>query len=136
MDEKALVQEYAQLKFRYNAAKLEFEAAEKAMKAKEQSIVALLVNRGAKQTAKYEGLGFCSLRKPGVRTANYAKEHENEFFGWIKEMGYGEIIKLSINPQTLKSAVKSMLEEGQAEEFPKYLYYETEQKLTFYDRSK
>lgn len=132
--ERQLLEQYVAAKRRYQAAKEEYEAAEKAMKIKEQIIVGMLIEKGATHTTKYEGFGFASLRKLEVKTASVPKPNEPEFFKFVEAEGHGDIVKLGIHPTTLRSFVKTMLEEEK--DLPPYLFYQTQQKITFYDRSK
>jgi hypothetical protein len=132
--ERKLLEEFAQLKKEHAEFDAKAKAAKKALEVKEQIIVQLLQQQGAVTTAKYEGLGFARLRDPEVKTARFPKENEDDFFGFVREQGQGEIIKLTIHPTTLRSFVKGCLEEG--EDLPPYLFYEQVQKLTYYDRSK
>lgn len=64
--------------------------------------------------------GFSSLNIPGVGRLGLTKdayctqkkETQQEFFEWLRENGYGDLIKDTVNPSSLKSLVKELAEEA------------------------
>lgn len=130
--ERKLLQEFADLKKRSEQAELIAKDLKNQLAVKEQIIVSMLIQKEAEATAKYEGLGFARLRKPEIKTAQYPKQHEEDFFNFVRGLGQGEIIKPTIHSATLRSFIKTCLEEG--EDLPEYLYYEQIRKLTLYKR--
>ena len=140
MNEKEILENYVHAKRRHS----EIEEAEKSAKAvleqAESLLVQSLIDREAKATAKYDGLGFASLAKPKVY-ANYAKENEDKVFKFVEDQGEKEIIKLSIHPQTLNGFVGRLIEVGASipllpvgdQQLPLIAYY-LKQGVRFYAR--
>jgi len=68
-----------------------------------------------------------------LRTDFYAgidKAREEEAFGWLRENGLGEIIRLTVNAQTLKAVLRERLEQGQEPPDMVKTYFETSAVLT------
>lgn len=63
--------------------------------------------------------GFSSMNIPGVGRlgltkdayCTQVKEKQPEFFDWLRENDYGDLIKDTVNPSSLKSLVKELAEE-------------------------
>ena len=63
--------------------------------------------------------GFSSMNIPGVGRlgltkdayCTQVKEKQSEFFDWLRENDYGDLIKDTVNPSSLKSLVKELAEE-------------------------
>lgn len=106
------------------AAQLEYDRAE-------SQLVQSLIDREAKSTAKYEGLGFATLSKPKVY-ASYDKTKEPEVFSFIEQQGEKELIKLTVHPQTLNGFVGRLIEGGIG--VPEYMTYYLKQGVRFYAR--
>lgn len=76
--------------------------------------------QGVDRTASYEGLGYISAVKPRVY-ANFEEEQRDHLFDFLKIMGRADLIKETVNTQSLSSLVKEYLEDGT--EVPKCIHY-------------
>lgn len=138
--EKELLEKFVNAKKRHEELELAEKQAKTELEQAETLLVQSLIDREAKATAKYEGLGFASLAKPRVY-ASFDKEREEEVFSFVKDQGEGELIKLSIHPQSLNGFVGRVLENGNAiplirigeEETPLIKYF-LKQGVRFYAR--
>lgn len=71
--------------------------------------------------------GFSSLNIPGVGRlgltkdayCTQVKDKQPEFFSWLRDNDYGDLIKDTVNPSSLKSLVKELAEES-AEQAPEF----------------
>lgn len=77
----------------------------------EASLMELLTSKNATATAKYEGVGSASLVKPRLY-ANCKKENEPQLFLFLTEEGRSDLIKQTVNAQSLSGFVKEKVEEG------------------------
>lgn len=85
--------------------------ANEAVERTEMALVELLESGDKKSTAKYEGIGFVIMNKPRVY-ASFNKENEPLVFEFLKIEGRADMIKQSVNAQTLSGFVKERLELG------------------------
>ena len=70
----------------------------------QEELIQFLVEEGKKSTGYIEGVGNFSIAKerfPSVKSANMP-----DFLDWVKQGGSANIVKETINPQTLKSWLK------------------------------
>lgn len=132
--EKQLLESYIKAKERYEYLSAELKEAQRDKDIKEQMIVGMLTSKGADATTRFDGLGYAKLRKPVVNVANYPKEKEGEIFTFVRNQGYGDIIKEDIHSTTFRSFIKTCLDEGV--DFPKCVFYETKQNITIYGNKK
>lgn len=51
--------------------------------------------------------------------AGYDRAHQEEFFAWLRHNGLGELLKLTINAQTLSATVRELREAGMSD--PPYI---------------
>ncbi len=65
----------------------------------------------AKTTAKYDGIGFITLKAPLIR-AEMNMEQEEAIFDFIRKMGEPEIIKLSVHHSALDGFVGRCIDKG------------------------
>lgn len=79
-------------------------------------LIKFLVDNG-KPNVEYEGLGKASLTQHFSATVD--EEHRKEFFTFLDSIGYGAIIKETIDYRTLSTTVKELLKEGV--EIPEYV---------------
>lgn len=75
-------------------------------------LIETLQAQDKKSTAKFEGIGSCGLVKPRLY-ARFDKENESDVFEYLREEGREDLIKETVNSQSLSSFVKERLEEGQ-----------------------
>ena len=69
-----------------------------------------LENEGI-QNIKVEGVGKVTLR--GDVYVSVLAENREEFHGWLRDTGRGDLIKDSVNASTLKAAAKQWLKAGE-----------------------
>lgn len=118
MNERELVSEY-------KIAKEEVERLEESLKtAKDRfdkaqiRLVDELQSKQASKTARYDGLGCVTLKKPivGARTTN-----EEQLFEYLKSIGRDDLFKLTCHHRSLSSFVKEMIENGKQHELPDFI---------------
>lgn len=95
----------------------------------EKAVLEHLENIGAESTATYEGLGYAKMSKPRV-FASCLKENESKLKETLREMGRQDIIKETVNPQSLSSMVGELIENGK--EIPSIINYYLETKVRIY----
>ena len=108
-------------------------AAEKKHDIAELELLNLMQAQEKESTAKYEGLGFCSLKKP-VAYASCTVPNRPELFEYLKKIGREEMIKEIVSSGSLSTLVKGLLKEGKP--VPECISYYLKTTVTFYDRSK
>lgn len=72
-------------------------------------LIKFLVDNG-KPNVEYEGLGKASLTNHFSATVD--EEHKEKLREFLRELGYGAIIKETIDYRTLSSTIKELLKEG------------------------
>lgn len=97
---------------RFDRAQAELKEAEATVEWLQASIAELLIDKNAKTTAKYDGIGSVTLLKPLVR-AEYDKNYQAELFTFVKDKGEESIIKTDIPWQSLGGFVGRILDTGQ-----------------------
>lgn len=112
MTERELLVAFKEKKDALEAAKEASKNAQAAYDMAEKAVVEHLTNIGAESTASYDGLGYAKMTKPTVY-ASCLKENEDKLKGTLKNMGRGDLIRETVNPRSLSSLVKEMLENGQ-----------------------
>lgn len=75
----------------------------------ENALIEYMQAKQLKTTGKYAGLGSATLVKPRLY-ANYLKENEEQVFKFLKDVGRGDLIKETVNKNSLSGFVKEMLE--------------------------
>lgn len=114
-----------QLVLEYNSAKEEVDLLENKIKiAKENfekaqaKLIEELQSKGASQTAKYDGIGRITILKPlvGARSVD-----EERLFGYLRQIGRDDLMKMTVHHKTLSSFVKELLDAGM--EIPEFIEY-------------
>ncbi len=111
--EQELVAEYRKLKAEVEVAEEALSKKSKEFTSCKLSLIELLDSESKLRTAVYEGIGSISLTKPRVY-ASCNKENQATLFSYLAEVGRTDLIKETVNAQTLSSFVKENLEEGRA----------------------
>ena len=119
-DEKSLVIAYRDAKAECEKIAEQLERATRARDEIERQIIEYLESKDARATAKYEGVGYIGIQKPRLY-ASYTKEHEEEVFRFLNGKGRADLIRPTVNKQSLSSFVKDALEQGQ--EIPVIISY-------------
>jgi len=131
MQEKDLVIRFSEAQARKAAAKLEEAEAEKELNNVERELVEFLQAGDKTSTARYEGIGFCTMKKPVIR-ASCLVDNKPDLFEYLESISRGDMIKRDVHSGTLSTFVKEMLLEG--EELPKIINYYLQTKIGFYKR--
>lgn len=74
-------------------------------------LVEYLEDREQTSTGKYAGLGHLTIARPRI-FASFEKEDEASVFYWLSENGLTDLIKRSVNSNSLSSVVSHWMEEG------------------------
>jgi len=94
----------------------------------EMALAELLEAQDKKSTAKYEGIGFVTLKKPRLY-ARFDKEFEPMVFEFLKKEKREDLIKETVNSQSLSSFVKERVEVGSA--IPEYIKFYLKPNVAF-----
>jgi len=115
------------LVIRYRDARQKKEAAEAALREAsadcdqaEAELVELLTARNATTTAKYDGIGSVTLVKPRLY-ASFRKEDEANLFSYLEQEGRADLIKPTVNSQSLSGFIRERVEQGQV--VPEFISY-------------
>lgn len=95
----------------------------------EMELLELLQDQGKDATASYEGIGYITIAKPRL-WASITEENKPAAFEWLKSIGLQEVIKPTVNQQTLSSLVRERIEAG--EEVPEVISYYLQPQLRLY----
>lgn len=126
--EQTLVAEYKELKKKIDAAELALSKMNKQFNTCKTSLIELLESESKLRTAVYEGIGSISLTKPRVY-ASCNKNNQEQLFSYLHDEDRTDLIKETVNAQTLSTFVKEKLEEGQA--IPECISYYLKQGVKF-----
>lgn len=94
----------------------------------EEALAELLEAQDKKSTAKYEGIGFVTLKKPRLY-ARFDKEFEMQVFEFLKAENRVDLIKETVNTQSLSSFVTERVEVGQT--IPEFIKYYLKRNVAF-----
>lgn len=131
INERDLVLKLRDAKARKEEAELTLEAANKECAAAEAALIESLTARNAEATARYDGVGYCGLVKPRLY-ASFRKEFEPQVFEYLKTQGREDLIKATVNAQSLSGFVGEMLSGGKA--LPEFITYYLKQSVRFYNK--
>lgn len=81
-------------------------------------------------SAKFDDLGvqIVAVQKQFPRIKPEEKHREDEIFEWLRGLGHGDVIRLQIHPQTLRSTLKQVADE--VKEMPDFIEVYTETGVT------
>lgn len=127
--EQALVEEFARAKEKLDSLKEQCSAAQKEFDSVEATIVERLQTEEKEATAKYENLGWCSLSKPRIY-ANCVVENLPILFKYLRQHKRGDMIKKTVNPASLSSFVKELIDGGKA--IPEFIGYYIKTSIRYY----
>jgi len=118
MTELELVLEYRNAKEEVDTLEDKLKLAKDRFDKAQIALVEELQSKGASQTAKYDGVGKVTMLKPlvGARSLD-----EEKLFGYLKEIGRDDLMKLTVHHKSLSSFVKERLDEGS--EIPEFIEY-------------
>lgn len=120
MEEKELVAEYRASKELMESLEEQLKEAKDRFEKAQKTLVDDLKLRQATQTAKYDGLGRVTLKKPivGARSTD-----EDALFAYLKQIGREDLIKQTVHHRTLSAFVKESLENGTSDSLPVFIEY-------------
>lgn len=127
--ERDLVIKFRDAKRKKADLELQLAEAQKSLDSAELALIELLESGDKKSSAKYEGIGFVTIKKPRLY-ASCDKEHELELFEFLKSEGRADLIKTAVNSQSLSSFVGERLENGKS--VPEFIkqFFKTSLQLT------
>jgi len=120
LSERSLIEEVIEARQNRDIAKKAKAEAENDVLRAEAKLVEFMTEKGVKSTAKYEGLGMAILEKPEL-FARCNKPDQEALFGYLTEIGRGDMIKPSVHHKSLSSFVGEVLEQGG--ELPEFIQY-------------
>lgn len=95
----------------------------------ENALIETLHAQDKTATAKFEGIGYCGLVKPRLY-ASFDKENEAKVFDYLRDLDREDLIKETVNFQSLSSFVKERIDGG--ETVSDILKYYLKQSARFY----
>jgi hypothetical protein len=113
----------------YKAADEARKTAGEELDSAEAKLVEFMQDRDIKSTAKYEGIGFASLDKPGLFARVNVPDQE-KLFTLLNSIGRSDLIKSSVHHKSLSGFVEELLEQGQP--IPEFIQYGFKQTLKIY----
>lgn len=113
------------MKMKLQAAKVksidsELTMARQELEYTKMQLIELMTSQEKERTATYEGVGFVSLMKPKVR-ARCLKDNEQELFDYLTSVHREDLVKTTVNANSLSTFVKERLEQG--DEIPECISY-------------
>lgn len=118
MTERELVLEYASAKDEVEKLEDNLKLAKDRFEKAQRLLVEELQSKSASQTAKYDGIGRITILKPliGARSID-----EEKLFGYLRQIGRDDLMKMTVHHKTLSSFVKELLDAGM--EIPEFIEY-------------
>lgn len=131
INEQELVSQYKAQNEAVKELEAKLKEADKALEETKAKLTELMQAQGKERTATYEGVGYVSLIKPKVR-ANCLEEFKPNLFEYLRYIGREDLVKETVNPQSLSSFVKEKLENGDS--LPEFINYYLEPQIRFYSK--
>lgn len=128
-NEQALVVEFRDAKEKLDSLKEQLSVAQKQFDDIEARLVEMLQTDEKESTAKYERIGWCSLSKPRIY-ANCTIENLPLLFKYLRSRKRGDLIKKQVNPSSLSSYCKEILEQGK--KIPEFIGYYLKTSVRYY----
>jgi hypothetical protein len=113
MTERDLVAQFRDARAKLDMAKEQEAAASAELTKAETALLEHLEAHQATATATYDGLGYVKLQKPRLY-ASVAQENVAILLTHLKEAGREDLIRTTVNPQSLSSYVAERIEQGLA----------------------
>lgn len=113
MNEEQLLQNYVSARNRVDAEKTILKEAEAQLEEAESRIVEFLESSNKKDTGLYPGIGKLSITVPQV-FASIKEENKSAGFEYLKQMNRADLIKETVNAQSLRSFIKEVMESGKS----------------------
>jgi len=131
IEERDLVIKFRDAKKKKDDLDHQLKEAKKEFERAESVLIEFLEGNEATSSAKYDGIGYVTIPKPRVY-ANCKKENQETLFQYLEEIERTDMIKTSVNSQTLSSFVKELLDEGKP--IPEFIGHYLKTTLRFYDK--
>lgn len=119
-DERSLIIAYRDAKLECEQIAEKLEQATQIRDRCERDLIEYLDSKDANATARYEGVGYVGLVKPRLY-ASYTKDNEDKVFSFLKDHGREDLVRPTVNKQSLSSFVSEACEQGM--EIPEYISY-------------
>lgn len=129
-NEQALIVEFKEAKEKLDSLKEKLSEAQKQFDAVEAKIVEKLQTEGKESTARYEAIGWVSLSKPRIY-ANCTIENQQSLFKYLRSRKRGDMIKPTVNPSSLSSFVRELLDKGRT--VPEFIGYYLKTGVRYYN---
>ena len=127
--ERLLLLEYKNAKEALAGVKDELDKATEKFEKAQAKIQENLENKGADATGKYPGLGWVQIQKPRLY-ANCRIDDQALLFGYLNDNGRPDLIKTTVNPQSLSSFIAEQIDQGA--ETPEFINVYFKQQLRHY----
>ncbi len=128
MDEQKLLENYVKARNRLEAEEEIMKAHKANLEEAETKILEFLESANKKDTGMYPNLGKVSITAPRVY-ASLKEENRTAGFAYLKQMGRADLIKETVNSQSLSSFTKEIVESGQ--EVPDCISYYLKPSIKF-----
>lgn len=126
MTEKDLVAEFRRQKEQVETLTTQLEEAKRELKETESVLLNILQADGRDRSSRYENIGSVTVVKPRV-FASCLKENEPMLFDYLVKVGRDDLVKTTVNTNSLSAFVKDLLENGN--EPPEFISYYLQSKL-------
>lgn len=113
MTERDLVAQFKSAKAKLDETREQESLASAELTKAETALLEHLEATQANATARYDGLGYVKLQKPRLY-ASVAQEHLHGLLEFLKMEGREDLVKTTVNPQSLSSYVAERIEQGLA----------------------
>lgn len=130
MNERDLVIAFRNARAAKKDAEAALEQVNKEFADAETALIEALQARNAESTAEYEGIGYVSLVKPRLY-ARFDKADEEKVFQFLKGEGREDLIKATVNTQSLSGFVGERFEAGNS--VPDFIKYYLKPSVRFYE---
>lgn len=131
INERDLVLKFRDAKARKEECELSLEEANKEFLMAEAALIESLTARNAEATARYDGVGYCGLVKPRLY-ASFRKEFEPQVFEYLTKEGREDLIKATVNAQSLSGFVGEQISSGKS--LPEFISYYLKQSVRIYNK--
>jgi len=127
--ERELIVRFKDAKEAISEAKERLAEATKSRDDAERELLELLQAEDKESTARYDGLGFCSISRPVVY-ASCLKENEDKLFSYLREQSRGDLVKEAVNSRSLSSYIRELIDTGG--NIPEFISYYLKTGIRFY----
>lgn len=111
LTEKSLVERLHALRRRKSELETELDGVGAEINEIKDKLIEKLTEQGKSKTAAYLGLGWATLTAPKVR-ASIPEECKEDAFAFIRKNDRADMIKLTVNANSLSSFVGELLDDG------------------------